>query len=208
MRSLCAAARDGDFRRVVELIESGSNVRTVKKGKTPLHWAAINGHVLIVQTLLQAGAEPDIADSEGATALFYAVERNLKDVVQILIQSGADVNVRNQAGETLLKVAVLERNNEVYEVLKAAGAHLGRELTEEDKRLVQAMKNSNQFNAEHALTDAEEKIGDLAERLEKYYNKQALDPERMRPLTPSELSNLALHLYTIEKADPECVVKS
>lgn len=172
MRSLNAAARDGDFRRVVELIKSGSDVRTVKRGKTPLHWAAINGHLLIVQTLLQAGAEPDAADSEGATALFYAVERNLKDVAEMLIQGGADVNVRNQTGETLLKVAVLERNNEVYEVLKAAGAHFGREPTEEDKRLVQAMKNSNQFLAEHAFEGAEEKIGDLAERLEKYYNKQ------------------------------------
>ena len=41
--------------------------------RTPLHWAAVLGLREVVGILMESGADPNLADSVGATALHYAV---------------------------------------------------------------------------------------------------------------------------------------
>lgn len=41
--------------------------------RTPLHWAAVLGLTEVVGTLIERGADPNLADSVGATGLHYAV---------------------------------------------------------------------------------------------------------------------------------------
>lgn len=43
-----------------------------KNGNTPLHWAAVNGHISCVKALVNAGADPLITNNAGHDALYEA----------------------------------------------------------------------------------------------------------------------------------------
>ena len=43
-----------------------------KNGNTPLHWAAVNGHISCVKALVAAGADPAITNNAGHDALYEA----------------------------------------------------------------------------------------------------------------------------------------
>ncbi|KAK7467367.1 hypothetical protein VKT23_004424 [Stygiomarasmius scandens] len=70
---------------MVNCLEPGS-------GRSPLHVAALNGHMESVNLLLQSGALVHLRDSLGHTALYYAARQNHRDVVDILMQAGATLS--------------------------------------------------------------------------------------------------------------------
>jgi ankyrin repeat protein len=88
--ALIAAAHLGHVEAVRILIAhkaplDHANVR----GWTALHEAVVLGnggpnHVATVEALIKAGADPDIKDRQGNTALMYARQRGYSDVIQIL----------------------------------------------------------------------------------------------------------------------------
>ncbi|MGI9239782.1 MAG: ankyrin repeat domain-containing protein [Verrucomicrobiales bacterium] len=65
-------------------------------GDTPMHWACHNGHVGIVEILLDAGAdiEADEINCYGGKPLQWASERHA-EVVKLLLERGAEVDSRN-----------------------------------------------------------------------------------------------------------------
>jgi cytohesin len=69
-------------------------------GATPLHLAARDGSVDLVERLLEAGAHVSVADDRGATALHYAAGRPA--AVSLLIDHGADPRAADLAGRTPL----------------------------------------------------------------------------------------------------------
>ena len=58
---------------------------------------------------LKAGANINVKDSSGNTALILAVRRNQKELVDSLLQSNADVNIQNKDGNTALMFAVSKK---------------------------------------------------------------------------------------------------
>ncbi len=58
--------------------------RTDNQGRTALHWAALLGHEGVVKTLLEQGAQKDLKDEEGNTALQLAQSNGLEEVVLLL----------------------------------------------------------------------------------------------------------------------------
>ncbi|MDH4054045.1 MAG: ankyrin repeat domain-containing protein [Gammaproteobacteria bacterium] len=68
------------------LIDNGAevNVRSKKRGFTVLMLAASAGNVELVQQLLEKGADPEIADNFGVSALAMAQERGFSAVVDLL----------------------------------------------------------------------------------------------------------------------------
>ena len=75
-----------------------------------------------VAALIEAGADVDARQADGATALHWAAYWDEPDALTRLIRAGADVNARNDYGATALWAACANRHPGIVERLLAAGA--------------------------------------------------------------------------------------
>ena len=77
------------------LIDAGADVDkcNVDYGTPPLHLAAENGGAMIAMLLIKAGAEVNLADMEGKTPLWFAVDSHNMQMVSMLVRSGAHVDI-------------------------------------------------------------------------------------------------------------------
>jgi cytochrome c551/c552 len=102
---LSAAIRDGDRSAIDERLRATPRAATARSahGTTLLMTAALYGDAALVQTLLAAGADPNAANSAGATALMWAAPDREK--LRLLLDAGADVNARSEDRRSALVVA-------------------------------------------------------------------------------------------------------
>ncbi|CAN6587042.1 unnamed protein product [Malus baccata var. baccata] len=104
--SLCIAARKGEVRTIVRLLETGATINgRDQHGWTALHRACFKGNIEVVRTLLEKGVDVDAKDEDGYTALHCAVESGHADVIEMLVKKGADAEARTNKGVTALKIA-------------------------------------------------------------------------------------------------------
>jgi uncharacterized protein len=97
-----SAVRDWGRRMTAEERPKDMN----RGGMSALMFAARDGHIEAVRTLLQAGADVDFADPDGSTALIVALMNGHWDTARLLIDSGADVNLWDWWGQSPLYMAV------------------------------------------------------------------------------------------------------
>ena len=63
-----------------------------RAGRTPLHLAALGGHIQCVKILLEAGANANVTDNKGGqTPLTLAANKGNIEVVKLLLKYGADL---------------------------------------------------------------------------------------------------------------------
>ena len=103
------------------------NIYNDKLRQTPLHLAVLMKQVEIVRLLLDNGANPEMCDHKGDTALHIACRSgNLTMVNEILKQRESrpkqNLDVRNYEGQTCLHVAVLGGYKKIVDTLLEAGA--------------------------------------------------------------------------------------
>ena len=112
------AAERGKFDTVRLLIVLGA--------EPPLTMLAYNGQKAIIQMLLRAGANPNMRDSEGHTALTRAALKGHEDIVRLLLQNRAKLNEGDQYGNTPLNSAARCGYNNVVQQLIDGGADLSK----------------------------------------------------------------------------------
>jgi hypothetical protein len=86
------AARFGLTEFARGLIEKGADIHAADYyGKTPLWWAATEGHAAIIELLVQAGAKPDQEDRvQGLKPLHEAAQENYAEAVRTLLEAGVN----------------------------------------------------------------------------------------------------------------------
>ncbi|EEF36691.1 protein VAPYRIN [Ricinus communis] len=121
--SLCIAARKGDVRTILKLIENGAAINgRDQHGWTALHRAAFKGNVEVVRTLIDKGIDVDAKDEDGYTALHCTVESGHVDVIELLVKKGADIEARTNKGVTALQIAESLHYVGISRVLIRSGA--------------------------------------------------------------------------------------
>ena len=97
-----------------------------------------------LRLLVQYGADSNIKDCSGATALFFALELNNSEIVHFLVEeAGADVNAYNYKVQTPLHIASYYGNMDLVEYLVEKGAEI--DAADEDSMtpLLFASQNKN-----------------------------------------------------------------
>jgi len=102
---LMDALRGGNVRafRAAAAADAGAVHLKGHGGSTPLMYAVQYGDLGSVRLLLNAGADPNVRNDAGATALMWAVTD--PDKTRLLVDHGADVNARSDDGRTPLLIA-------------------------------------------------------------------------------------------------------
>jgi len=93
---LMMAALKGHLELARRLIDRGADVN--KTGWAPLHYAATNGHLAIMELLLEHHAYIDAESPNGTTPLMMAAHYGSTAGVRLLLEAGADPQLKNQLG--------------------------------------------------------------------------------------------------------------
>jgi ankyrin repeat protein len=103
----------------------GSNYNTrTAEGLTPLHLAAREGSVGLINFLIEKKADINSKEPSGATALHEAARAGKADALEALIAAGADVNALDARGDSALHLAVaLESPPRELSLLLSHGAN-------------------------------------------------------------------------------------
>jgi ankyrin repeat protein len=91
-------------------------------GNSDVADAAMRGDRAAVQTLLQQRADVNAPQTDGATALHWAVYKDDLETAEQLIRAGANVKAANRLGATPLSMAAINGNAAMIEKLLNAGA--------------------------------------------------------------------------------------
>ena len=100
------------------LIEKGSDINGISKMGTSLMAAIVKGNNEMVKLFIDKKANLESTDSNGITALIYAVQFQNKVALKLLIDNKADKTHKDKAGKTAFEYAVFAGNEEIINLLK------------------------------------------------------------------------------------------
>jgi uncharacterized protein len=135
---LLSAARSGSVPAVRLLLARGANVNAAEKFQqtTALMWAAAEGHLAVVDLLIEAGADLNRQGhvtslaarhngdhpTGGFTALMFAARSGNDTLVRRLVAAGANVNVKNGDAASAAMVALYNDRFDVAATLIELGS--------------------------------------------------------------------------------------
>jgi serine/threonine-protein phosphatase 6 regulatory ankyrin repeat subunit B len=121
-----AAVNSGKVELVQMLLKAGADPLGREKtwGATPLHTAAGNGHLNVMDVLRTYYRSVDISDDFGRTPLHYAAMAGKLQAMEWLLQRGASVNAKDRTGMTPLMHAAGMGHASAVEMLLQRGADI------------------------------------------------------------------------------------
>ncbi|OAP54596.1 hypothetical protein AYL99_11044 [Fonsecaea erecta] len=93
-----------------------------RDGRTALIWASEYGHEMIVQTLLERGADINAQGGLYGNALYAASARDHETTVQTLLERGADINAQGGLYGNALQAASTRGHETIVQTLLERGA--------------------------------------------------------------------------------------
>ncbi|XP_008060738.1 ankyrin repeat domain-containing protein 2 [Carlito syrichta] len=115
-------------------------LQKVQFRRTALHRASLEGHVELLEKLLESGATVDFQDRLDCTALHWACRGGHMEVVKLLQSRGADSNVRDKLLSTPLHVAVRTGRLQIVEHFLSLGLDINARDREGDSALHDAVR--------------------------------------------------------------------
>lgn len=134
LQNLVWYAQEGDTNKVKLLLIGGVNpnepyTNSKKQIVYALHNTSAVGKAEVLELLLTHGANINLQNKDGETALIVAIKNKQTQAVKYLIEKGADVNLRTKDNINALYIAEKAKNTEAVELLRKAGAI---EMTQEE----------------------------------------------------------------------------
>jgi len=126
-----AATVADDLTTVKTLLEQGiiDDNKTADLGRTAMWYAAFQGHVEILQLLIEYGSDMEMADLYGRSPLFMASIKGHIDIVRHLLEQGANRDTTCNIGWTPLHNAAEHNHLETAMLLMVYGANLNLKTT-------------------------------------------------------------------------------
>lgn len=98
--------------------DSGMLESLDRAGRSPLHYAALEGDVNTADELIAKGLEPGLPDGAGFTPLHLAAQGQRAVVARHLLAVGAPVDLQDRFGRTALWVALVNaRGRRLHKLL-------------------------------------------------------------------------------------------
>ena len=122
-----AAAQFGRGAAIRVLIEKGGVDVNQRAGSRTLLMQVCTGSspdfIDCVETLIRLGANVNLTDGRGYTALMFAAGKS-PEIVSLLLEAGADPDAESNEYDTALQIAVRQRHVETLRLLIDAGANV------------------------------------------------------------------------------------
>jgi ankyrin repeat protein len=115
---LMMAALKGHMDLVRKLIARDADVN--KPGWAPLHYAATNGHLAIMELLLEHHAFIDAQSPNKTTPLMMAAMYGSPQAVKLLLDAGADTQMRNDLGMSAVDFALRANRRDSADLIAKA----------------------------------------------------------------------------------------
>lgn len=100
------------------LIDNVKDLNYKSKEGTALAGLAVKYNKQLASYLLQKNADPNIADTTGATPLSWAVKFGNREMVEMLLRHKADKTIKDAQGMTPFEYALQTNNKEIINLLK------------------------------------------------------------------------------------------
>ncbi len=141
---LIAAVESGSETDAAFLISNGADVnRKSSRGIAPLFSAVTDSpkHLKMIALFSSKGADLNIKDGSGRTALMIACEKGYRRTVESLLRNGADSKLKDYSGKNAMDYAVKNQNSGIVKLLLVPGenhsasayALLGDQCVEENR---------------------------------------------------------------------------
>uniref|UniRef100_L2GDQ2 Nacht and ankyrin domain protein n=1 Tax=Colletotrichum fructicola (strain Nara gc5) TaxID=1213859 RepID=L2GDQ2_COLFN len=114
----------GNKPMVLLLLENGANIDPCGCDVSPLKLALRCGAEEISKVLLEKGANLNITDDRGHTALHVAAQKGCVKLVETIVDMGADISCTDLQGSTPLSLACKNQNHDVAAFLFDRGARI------------------------------------------------------------------------------------
>ncbi|XP_041642381.1 ankyrin repeat and death domain-containing protein 1A [Cheilinus undulatus] len=154
-RAFALAAEHGCV-EMLELLMDPYEMATMKpnkKGDTPLHLAARNGHLDVIQLLLQSFDTRDEVNMEGETALYVAADQGHEGCVHVLLDADCDPNILTVAKCSALHPVSERGDTSLVQLFLEYKAHTDFKNQHEEAPLHLAVKHSH-IPIIHSLLEA------------------------------------------------------
>ena len=117
--ALQRVAANGEVSEVESILQTRPDPVNCRdpRGSTPLHAAAFNGHIKMIQILVEHGGAVGATDEDGATPLHAAAFAGHPDAIEALLQNGARINALDHHGDTSLDYAAAAGSSSATDVL-------------------------------------------------------------------------------------------